>query len=160
MRSGAVALLGIVLLAQTVASCASKSCTAVGCSNEAVLTIRSPTGTWADGEYLLMVTASGQTHVCGIQLPEASELACSPPLSARVAADMKCTEGGGCTAISGQRAFRISVPGTPPEVAVNLAHDGAELLNETRPLEYHLLTPNGPECGPGCRRATLDLAVK
>lgn len=57
--------------------------------------------------------------------------------------------------------YRIEVRASaaPTRVTVRLAAGDTPLLDHTSNPTYSRLQPNGPECGPTCRNATLELTL-
>jgi hypothetical protein len=146
----------------------------MGCFDGATVTVHSPEGTWQPGNYKLEITTAGQAHSCQITLPDdaptqpgaSASLACVPTFDAGLVPETECTQSSdgevvsqSCTPIAGQYFFSVALSGTPPDVDVRLARDASELLHESRALEYKDFSPNGVECGPTCRVATLELVV-
>lgn len=150
------------------------SCTEMGCGDGAVVTLRRADGTLAAGAYTLRFTVLGQTHVCGsFRMPEdvpthpgeIKNLDCGS-LGVSVLPEVTCMEirtsdavGQSCTPIPDHWYFSTVLEGTPPEVAVVVELDGAELLNEQRTLAYQNDYPNGPDCEPVCRRSSAELIL-
>jgi hypothetical protein len=161
-----------VLVAQP--SCElSKSCTEIGCIDQATLSFRTPDGAWPDGVYTLALTIDGQLSICELQLPEdfpdtgsVGVLDCGHGVQLQIAADYTCTEhrdddsvSQSCTAIPDRWLVSVTLPGTPGRVALDAQRDGVQLDDEERELEYRTMYPNGPECDPGCRQTSEEFVL-
>ena len=164
-----------VLLALTVSSaqCATKVCTLAGCGEGISATLRTADGKWASGSYELNLRADGTPGTCTLRLPEQLPQGpgiplypCGPQTTVMVTTDKKCAFGCDgqacgqqCMWLRGQFVIEVMMYATPSRLEVVLSRDGEQLVaQEVRPA-YEESTPNGPECGPVCRQAKVDVAV-
>jgi hypothetical protein len=124
----------------------SQTCTDVGCETGLTLSVRRASGTWADGDYVL---AAG-TERCNFSIPR--DLPAVGSIT-RPGCD------GGTQAQLGNSGLELSLSTTPKTLAVSLTRDRSVILSETSTPRYQESQPNGPDCGPVCRQADVDLAV-
>jgi hypothetical protein len=156
--------------------CEKHSCTDIGCSDGAFFEIKTADGTWPDGAYTLELSAGGVTHTCSMTLPDdlpsggsIASIPCLPPvgyLGVSLYPITNCTaEGNGnsggqtCTPIPGHYTLRGSLPGTPSTLGVRVTRDDGLLTEQTLPLTYTTSQPNGPDCEPVCRQASVELEL-
>jgi len=59
----------------------------------------------------------------------------------------------------GNSGLELSLNTAPKTIAVDLTLDGALILSESSTPSYVESQPNGPDCGPICRQANVDLMV-
>jgi hypothetical protein len=164
----------LVFLGCVLGSCLeTHECTDIGCVDQANFTIRTASGAWEAGEYSLSVTFDDVVHTCSFTLPDdlpaqgsLDALDCTPRLDAYIQQESMCMEyrngdsvSQSCTPIPDQYSLSGWFYGTPSTLAVSLERDGAELVEETHSLSYEESRPNGPECDPICRQASVDIAI-
>jgi hypothetical protein len=170
-----VRVLSLALLLGFLASCAEPhSCTEIGCADAAGVTIRTESGEWAEGVYTLRITFDGAEYECGFDMPgdlpevvgQLGELDCEPQLNAYFTPRVACTESSdgssssqSCTPIERQFDLKVSTYGTPAALDVKLDLDGTQLVDEAHYLVYEEYFPNGPECGPACRQANVEIDI-
>lgn len=170
-----VRVVGSLLLAVFLSSCLeTHSCTEIGCSDVAGVTIQTANGEWAAGEYALNVAFDAMASRCTFTLPDdlprlgsLSQLDCDTGLQAHFSQRAKCTEHKGpdgsssqtCIPIPNQFDLEISQQGVPAKVSVELRLADAVLVDESHSLSYQDVQPNGPECGPVCRQASVKIAI-
>jgi hypothetical protein len=153
-------------------SCVDRSCTEMGCSDGAWVTL-APEGALATGAYEMTIVTPEQTHVCDFKIPEdlpprgsITSITCQPTLDLGLQQKAECTEtrtgdsvSQSCTPIPDRYTLTLNLPGTPQSVSIEVLRDGAELLDVTRSLSYVSARPNGPGCEPVCRQANIDLTL-
>jgi hypothetical protein len=155
---------------------ASHECTEIGCMSQVSITMRTPTGAWADGLYELTVGTDTQlAGRCTFLLPEQLPMppgnvlgiACGTGMSFDLAPEVDCHMGcngdacwQGCTPIPGQFVAHLTVNGTPGRVDLNFTRDTAPILVEMARPTYKDAYPNGPECGPVCRQASMEYMLE
>jgi hypothetical protein len=169
-----LSLLAVAVSLGVAGSCSGPTvCSDVGCNDEASFTIRAPGGHWDDGAYSLQVTFGHDAYDCTFTLPDAlpstgssQGLDCTPTLQAYFTPEVDCEDHRNgndvsevCTPIADQYYLQASRDGTPAKLAVTLQRDDTTLLDETRALSYSANEPNGPECGPTCRQASIDFTL-
>ena len=165
-----VRVLAFAVFLALLGSCQGSSCSEIGCQDSAYITITTLNGEWAAGEYDLLVVLDGVEHACSFTMPDdlsRGAFECEPSLSALFVPRVTCTEhddGDGfsqtCTPIPNQFDIVITVLGTPAAARVELARDGALLVDEAHTLEYRQSSPNGPECSPHCDQASLAIQIQ
>jgi hypothetical protein len=163
-----------VLLGFFVSCMESHSCTEIGCIDAAGVTIRTESGEWAEGVYTLRIAFDGEEYECGFDMPgdlpevvgQRGELDCEPRLEASFTPRVECTESSdgnsssqSCTPIERQFDLEVFTQGTPAALDVKLDLDGMLLVDESHDLVYEEYFPNGPECGPACRQANVEIDI-
>lgn len=165
--------LGVVL--SVLAGCdeLGHGCTEIGCMDQVALTLRPSDGPWADGRYALTLALDdGSPETCAFELPadlpelgSVREIRCSGAATFFLQQEATCTETSSdgarhqtCTPVQGRYTLQSSVPGTPRTVSVELTRDGAALIEESLEPSYRAERPNGPDCEPTCRQASLELS--
>lgn len=88
---------------------------------------------------------------------------CSPGLTLFITAEQRCTTvmrggavGQSCEPIPGRFVERLTVSGTPARLYLRQQVDGRVLLERELAPQYRDTFPNGPQCGPACRQATIE----
>ena len=163
---------GLVSILASTACSATHECTEIGCSSQLSITLRTPTGAWPDGLYQLRVSTDTQREgLCTFLLPDAlpsspgsvQSLDCGSTIRLELSPELECTMGCDgnacwqkCTPIAGKFVARVSIDGTPARVDLNLMRDQVPILAEMATPSYQDVYPNGPDCGPVCRQATLE----
>jgi hypothetical protein len=146
--------LGILVVASVfVPSCSAKECTLIGCASG--LTIEFTGGNATPGRYRVEMVADEQPMSCEITLPsDGREAECSagqPIWNIRILPDK--TDG------IERLAQIVFYSATPKSVAFTVHRDdkivGGDMLQPT----YVESFPNGPECGPACRQAQVQVAL-
>jgi hypothetical protein len=139
----------------------SHSCTEVGCADGATIILKTPDDTWAEAQYRLTIVVDNATYVCSLQSPYITEsihrVECDATLGALSLvwrAVTVCEEP-----VQDRFTLEAALPGTPKEVHVTFTRDDATLLDQSVPLSYETTRPNGPECGPICQQARVELTV-
>jgi hypothetical protein len=158
-------------------SCGNHGCNEAGCLTGVQISVRTLDGTWPDGAYTLTITHDGTTHACALNLPEdrlgtgsVTEWSCEPTLGvpgARFDQDATCEEhrtadavSQSCTPIPDHYTVSAFVQGTPKNVTIALARDGTTLLEQSVAPSYSDSYPNGKDCEPACRGASVELMVQ
>jgi hypothetical protein len=164
----------LAVLVSLVVSCVeSHSCTEIGCADQASITLRTQSGAWEAGEYALRIAFDGGEHACSFTIPDAlpsggnvGEIDCTPGANVYFYQETTCTEHSdgysssqSCTPVPDQYYLQASIYGTPATVQVVLSREGATLVDTENDLAYSESRPNGPDCEPLCRQATLELIV-
>jgi hypothetical protein len=168
------AVLSIVAWAAINRGCVARSCTEMGCMSGLNSELRTADGSWVDGTYDLSVRADGVETACSFRLPErlpsfpgaSTSIDCGPNVTFEIRSEMSCESGcdgnacwQGCKPIEGRFIQAISMSGTPSRVDLTLVRDGQELVVQHVEPAYREVFPNGPECGGGCRQASLEFTV-
>lgn len=162
-------------LASSVAGCEvfTHSCTEVGCSDGVMLEVRTGQGGLADGSYVFDLEAGAQNHTCSFVVPDdlpergsLQQIECTPRLDVFLGPASVCTEqrrgdavSESCMLVPGQFVLQANVQGTPPELELRLSRDGTLLAEQTLTAVYETTRPNGPDCEPECRIATVEVTL-
>jgi hypothetical protein len=169
-----IALIAGALLASGCDSL-TKSCTLIGCNDGMQLTLRTADDRWADGAYTLDVTIDGEAHACAFSVPEdipeqegrIVDLACDSDLTIQLVPKTECTEmtrgdavSQSCEWIEDAWLLQGGVQGMVENLSVRVRRDDATLLDRTLEPEYVESRPNGPDCEPLCRQATVELTIE
>jgi hypothetical protein len=146
-------------------------CTDIGCADNASLRITSDAD-WAAGSYRLDLSLDEREGSVEFALPD--DL---PPrgsvtwLKGIEGVDIGLQEVAECTSvrhgdaisqscqpIPNRYELTIGTLGTPARFSVALARDAETVVEESGELAYRESRPNGPECGPVCSSAEVELA--
>jgi hypothetical protein len=151
-----------------------QSCTEVGCQDMASVMLRTADNTWPEGLYELIVRADDIESRCSLRLPDqtpqtgqSTNVICGTSgVAFALQQDTTCESGcdGGvcwnrCTPVAGSFYQRVSVQGAPARLQITLSRDSAALVTTDLAPTYQETRPNGPNCEPVCRQASIDLAV-
>ena len=157
MRNSLVCI-GIVLLGGAAAAggCGGKVCTLIGCGYGLTASVHSADGRFPSGMHRIELMADGNTWTCTFAYPAALQM---QPLCSGIRVEFLtetiCTETR-CDPIPGQYVETITVAGTPGQVHVWQYVDDVPILDAAAAPSYEESWPNGPECGPACRQASLS----
>lgn len=130
-------------------------CTLVGCSSGVSVTLTS--SAWQDGDYTLELTSDGQREQCSFRVPTIVNVDSSVPVS--------CSGGSSRVwlDVNGRDAHQIvihaSVAAEPKVLGLGLSRDGSVVFTHSDMPSYVTSQPNGPDCEPTCRSATLEFSV-
>lgn len=164
--------LAVVTLLFGMTSCTEigRSCTEMGCADQASLSLRPASGEWPAGEYALSVTVDGTERRCAFNVPadlpepRSARSLCEPALPLYIQPETTCTEhrdrdsvSQSCTPIPQRYWASLTLYGTPSAVSVVLERDGTPVLDEALTLRYQAARPNGPGCEPLCHQASANL---
>jgi hypothetical protein len=168
-----------IAFALTLPGCGGHACTEVGCSDGLVVQVRRPTSEWAPGAYGLELAFDGHAITCAFTLPadfpatgSVKEIPCqgsvgAPGFSVILDQDSICdtVQRGGsetfvCQPVPNRYSLRAGLYGTPATAKLVLGLDDGVLLDTELTPTYEESRPNGPDCGPVCRQATVDLELR
>lgn len=167
--------LGLAWLASIVPGCElGKACTDVGCLDGVWVTAAPASGEWPAGDYELELTLDGSTQKCGFHLPDdlptagrVTTLDCGQGIQAGLEQRSECHEttsgnavSQSCTPLPDQYELRFSLQSKPKSLGIALSRDGNVFFNDSVAPSYQISEPNGPECGPTCRQAHVDLTLE
>jgi len=136
----------------------SKGCTLVGCEDGFTANVRSADGSFPSGAHRIEVLADTASLTCTFAYPFArpgDNASCGVDLRVAVWEELACTETQ-CEPIPGKFYEAITVPGTPAQVHVWQYVDDMAILDAAVAPTYKEVAPNGRECGPICRQATVS----
>lgn len=151
-------LTALVLLCSAVVSPAwalsPVACTEIGCVNGLALTV-APDYQWQPGAYVFRLTLDGRTVTCRGNLPLN---ACDMPSVHCDGEGVVITESGCALPSPEAQGFGdVHIENGPQQVAVSVTRDGQTLVDKTVTPTYRTSRPNGPQCAPECRQASLPL---
>lgn len=168
-RNGA----GLVAVLLNVSCMEGKACTDIGCSSGVSVLLAPDSGVWQFGDYQLEIRRDGATSSCGFVAPgdlprdgALQSLDCGRQISADIWPRTSCTTtrhgdavSQSCSPIENQYDLHLRIEGTPKNLSIQLTRDGEVIVNDSRAPKYGETSPNGPECGPTCRQASVELVV-
>lgn len=130
------------------------ACTEIGCVNGLSLTV--PTDySWQPGAYVFSLKLDGRTVTCKGKLPLN---ACDMPSVNCDGEGVVITESGCALPSPEAQGFGdIQIESGPQQVAVSVTRDGQTLVEKILMPSYRTARPNGPQCGPECRQASIPL---
>jgi hypothetical protein len=164
-----LAVLGIVLVCAAAGGCTgAKPCTLIGCGDSFSASVRRADGSFPAGLHRVEVFADGASLTCTFMFPLETagggvhQPSCPAPMGVSVWPLTTCqemTSGGAvsqqCDPIPGKFLETIDLAGTPRQVHAWQYVDDAAILDAAAAPVYEDVTPNGPECGPVCRQASV-----
>ena len=162
-------------LVSAAAGCESnvQTCTRAGCTDRVTLDVRTGQAGLADGSYELELAAGGLAHTCGFVVPDdvpgpggAHQIDCEPRLAMSLQPAIACTEQRSgatvtesCAQVGGELMLSAFVEGSPQTIALRIERDSVVVMDETLTPAYETVRPNGPDCEPECRLATVELTL-
>lgn len=135
------------------------SCTEIGCGDQASIVMHE--SDWSYSSLTLDVTFDGRTVRCTSEMMGSGS--CNDP-SVTVGAEQlaDCVETRTKDAVSesctpnGKFQHGIFIQATPRRVAITVTRpDGSNEHREIE-LEYEIHRPNGPDCDPACKNASVE----
>lgn len=143
-----------------------RACTEMACSDSAMITAKlSPAGAPL-GTHAFALEIDGKPQTCTVEFTRETETAsgqCSDGASLMFGPAMQGKETSmdgvvGYTEepIPGEFRWQLSIYGQPAKVHVVHTHAGTTILDQTASLTYTAFRPNGPECEPVCKSATVE----
>ncbi len=129
------------------------ACTEIGCVDGLVLNV-APDYHWAPGDYVFAFKIDGQPQTCRGSLPLKP---CGEPSVICDGSGVMITESG-CALPPDAHGFgTITLANGPAQVDVTITHNGQTLVQKTITPTYKTSRPNGPQCEPQCRQASVEL---
>ena len=161
MRNSLVCI-GIVLLVGAAAAggCGGKVCTLIGCGDGLTASVHSADGSFPSGMHRIELMADGNTWTCTFVYPAALQM---QPLCSGFRVEFLTRDGLHRDPVRcdpGQYVETITVGGTPGQVHVWQYVDDVPILDAAAAPSYEESWPNGPECGPACRQASLSWTLQ
>jgi len=141
-----------------------KTCTLIGCLDSFTASAQRADGTIPDGAHRIEILADGKTLKCAFTLPLAgtAQPTCDAGLSVVVIPAQICIETGNgstssstCNPIPGKFVENVTLMGTPGQVHMWQYVDDAAILDAAVAPQYQETRPNGPQCEPVCRQASV-----
>ena len=162
-------IIGATLACAAAAACSSsdsapKACTLIGCADIFMASAQRADGSIPDGAHRIEVLVDGTTLKCAFTLPLAgtAQPSCDAGLSVTIVPAQICIQTQGsagtsstCNAIPGKFVETVMLSGTPGQVHVWQYVDDVPILDVAVAPQYQDSRPNGPDCGPVCRQASL-----
>ena len=172
-----VVVVGIFLLGGAVigmSGCSSKTCATSACQDGFTAKVRRTDGSFPNGTHRIEVLVGAASSSCTFTFPlETSPSGgavlptCPTGLAVSVGPAEICTEtvtGTGvsyrCDPIPGQFVETISLSGTPGQIHVWQYVDDVPILDAAAAPSYEEARPNGPECEPVCRQASVSWTLQ
>lgn len=142
------------------------SCTDIGCGNGVAMVVHPESHTWREGTYTVEIALDDDLRSCRFSVPEdlpatgaTSSFECG--LLEQLAECNEVRNGDAvsqsCELVPGAYRLVLNTYGEPANLGVSVARDGDTLLSHEQTLRYTESRPNGPECGPVCRWASVEL---
>lgn len=166
----ATAALGLLIAPEP--ACLSHTCSEVGCQDQFSIVVQAASAALPAGTHRIDVTADGRALSCTFELPSSAQsggtslATCSPGLVLFVGPAQSCVESTDgnirslkCMPIAGQTRESLQLTGTPSAVTFTQSVNGTILLQTEAKPTYKTSQPNGPDCEPTCRQATLELTL-
>jgi hypothetical protein len=135
--------------------CSSKTCATRGCSAGFTAKVTSADGSFPSGMYRIELLVDGTSLTCTFAYPAAMLM--QPLCSGFFVAFLPetiCTDTR-CDAIPGRFFETMTVTGTPGQVHAWQYVDDVPILDAAVAPSYQDERPNGPECEPVCRQASV-----
>lgn len=148
-----------------------RSCTEIGCGTGLNIQVAPSSGSWPDGMYSIQIALDDTQGSCEVRFPEdlpargaVTTLPCGEGIQAMIEQRARCVEtrsgdavNQSCTPIVGQYDVIFWLYQEPKHLTLQLQREGDPLLNHDADLQYTENRPNGPECEPVCRQASVEL---
>jgi hypothetical protein len=129
-----------------------QACTKMACMDG--LTIDVPLEyQWKPGKYVFDFTLNGKPVHCTGSLPLKS---CDQHSLNCTAEGIIITESG-CALPDGHGFGMISIGSSPASVSLKITHNGQAIAQGNWKPVYQFAQPNGPQCEPICRQASVSL---
>lgn len=133
---------------------AERACTQIGCVDGLTLTI-DPVHRWEKGDYIFDFMIEGKAVQCKAALPlkpcEEPSVSCDPP-------GIVMISESGCALPEDAQGFGdIRIESAPMAIRLDIFHNGEKIHGLAAHPQYQTSQPNGPQCGPVCRSASVDL---
>ncbi|MBP7252817.1 MAG: hypothetical protein KBA75_04960 [Alphaproteobacteria bacterium] len=129
------------------------ACTEMGCVDGLMLSV-APDYRWHSGAYVFRLKLDGRAVICQGSLPLK---ACDMPSLTCDGVGVMITESGCALQPEAHGFGDIQISSGPQQVAVSITRDGQTMVDKTVTPTYRTARPNGPQCEPECRQASLPL---
>jgi hypothetical protein len=149
-------------------ACEHQNCTLANCSDGMSVSVVSQTGEWPSGDYTLDLSLDGLSGSCVFSMPadapqpgSVARFDCGDEIEVSLGYLFECADGAippVCEPIPDQYELTFYQGWTPRTLQLSLSRDATVLVSEDRELSYVEETPNGRECGPVCRNASVELS--
>ena len=144
----------LVLLAIPAGAKAQLACPMIGCLDGFTIEI-SPDYRWKQGDYQFDFIIDGKNLSCKGRLPFSSceqQIKCSGE-------GVLITESGCMLPAEGHGYGNISLSSSPKYVALTIKRSGFIIGKSDWHPDYKISTPNGKQCEPTCRQATVSIKL-
>jgi hypothetical protein len=132
---------------------ADTACTEIGCIDGLSLTVP-PDYHWGTGDYVFSFTLDGRAVTCTGALPLKE---CGEASMSCDGDDVMITESG-CALLPEAHGFgNVYIASSPTKIQVKVTRNGAVLMDKKMTPRYRDTHPNGAQCEPQCRQATVAL---
>jgi hypothetical protein len=161
-------VLGVILIGAVVAGgcSAGKACTEIGCVDGFSAAVRSADGSIPSGAHRVEALVGASSLTCTFTYPlqmtggGTAQPACGGGMTVAIWPETTCTATGNasqsCDPIPGKLVETIGLSGTPGQVHVWQYVDDAPILDVAAAPTYQSYAPNGSDCGPVCRQASVS----
>jgi hypothetical protein len=146
-----------------------KYCTEIGCQDSAIIDVELTAAGAPLGKHEFTIEIDGVAQACSLEFADAKQIVhatCSGDASLWLGPDTKVVEmpaddSGAVSAriepIPGVFKWQLTASGTPKKIHVVHSHAGKVLLDQTAEFtEYAEFRPNGPDCDPICKSASVQ----
>jgi hypothetical protein len=134
------------------------ACTTAGCGPSTEVRLTPESGVLANGTYLVTVDLDGDEIACSFTLPddlpesgEAGYAECAG--DSEILAVLQPNAGANNVVVE------LYIDAAPQQLGLAVTRDNRSLLSRQLQPTYTTFYPNGPECGPGCPQADLNLTL-
>jgi hypothetical protein len=141
-------------------------CSLVACSSGVFGTLRSESGDLADGHYTVNLTSGSSASECAFDIPEdlpsygtVTPVECGAGAEMQLGRQTDCDDES-CFEIPNKWSLEFRVDDQPEHLGVRVMRNDVLLLESEPTLDYAQFFPNGPECGPVCDQADVELAFE
>lgn len=149
-------------------------CHEIGCADHVSVRVTARDHPWPEGEYQLEVAFGELEGTCEFTLPDelpprgaVTSIDCVDGVEVGIQQLYECStqrEGDAvsqsCQPIPERYEVTLGAYATPEHLSLTLRHNGSLLLDESRDVSYAVTRPNGPQCEPECRQATVELSFQ
>jgi hypothetical protein len=163
------ALIGVFVFAAAAQGCSSKTCPTIGCSDQFTATVQRADGSFPSGAHRIEILADGVMTTCSFSYPLATAPggggtapSCPSGMMVTVGQQEVCTQttvnnsvATTCQPVPGQVRETIQISGAPGQVHAWQYVDDVAALDTAAAPSYQDVAPNGKECGPICRQASV-----
>jgi len=167
-----VSWLSLAAAALAGGGCTTKACPTIGCYDNFAASLQRADHTLPEGTHRIEILADGASSTCSFTFPTSvpsntSIVNCATGVNVSVGPELACSDttiNGAivhrCNPIGGRFIEQINIQGAPGQVHVWQYVDDATILDAAVAPTYQDVSPNGPECGPICRVASVSWTLQ
>lgn len=143
-----------------------RACTEIGCYDAATITTKLSAAGAPLGTHSFALEIDGTPQTCTVEFASETEMAqgqCTGDASLMFGPAMQGKEETMDGVVSyteepipGEFRWLLTLPGQPAKVHVIHTSAGATILDQTASLVYTEHRPNGPDCEPVCKSASVE----